>query len=170
MRALGIVVLLVSACGGGGRTTRESPRPAATESPHVTHARNQRAEVCACKDAACATEASTRYATAPAGAQPTDPAVLRLLLELQQDTLECMYRLRGVPESCLAFYREVNKLAGCPQLTESETAQLDELLTRTTAPWADISWASLSAAEKGDLEHGCVEAAEAVRSATTACR
>jgi hypothetical protein len=161
-------VIALAACGGGGPsgTTRAGTT---TEPPQVAAARAKRDAVCACTDEPCV----NRALAGPLGREVEtssieDPATLRLLLGFGHESLECMYRISGIPAACLAMVRTGNALSICPALTEEQGDSVAETM-RTTEEWSAIAWRALSAEQVREYERLCGKITAAMRDLAPGC-
>jgi hypothetical protein len=167
--AHGWVTVLV-ACGGGGASKTTTSGGATTEPPQLVAARAKRDAICACKDESCVTGVTEGPLGREVEGPPLeDPAALRVLVGLGRETIECMYRVAGVPAVCLSMVRTATALTDCPAVTEEQLDSLNETLEVTRGQWTKIDWRAVSAATMREYEHTCDEMAAAMRDLVPEC-
>jgi hypothetical protein len=165
----GWVAVLV-ACGGGGASKTTTSAGATTEPPQIVAARAKRDAICACKEEQCAIDVSKGPLGREVEGPPLeDPAALRVLLGLGQETVACMYRVAGVPEVCLSMVKTANTMIDCPAVTKDHLDSLNEMLQVTRDQWTKIDWRGLSAEAIREYEHHCVEISAAMRDLVPEC-
>ena len=121
--------------------------------------------MCACKDAACVESLSQP----PAPVAAPSLAAAREQVELGQATLECLYRIRGVPERCIAMSRALSSMMDCKAVTDDEADQLAEQLERATASWRSTDWSAVAGEDLENLEHACEDVTSELHAQFTGC-